>query len=72
MTMNQEQNEFNFGNTEAGKPEVVEVPVEADEDKECGACGNLLASESPGCSECIGNEIKQKWQREHKEEETSH
>lgn len=71
MTMNQEQNEFNFGNAEEQKPKVVEVPVEADEDKECGACGNLLASGSKGCSQCRDNEIKLRWQTEHKEE-TSH
>jgi len=68
MTINQEQNEFNFGKAEAGKPEIVEVPVEAPEDKECVACGNLLASESKGCSQCSDDEIKLRWQMKHKEE----
>ena len=68
MGISPEQEEFKF---EPKKPDIVEVPVEADKDKECGACGNLLASESQGCPECAGNEIKQKWQREHGEE-TSH
>ena len=71
METSPDQKSFNFEDSGAKKLEIVEVPVEAPEDKECVACGNLLASESKGCSECAGNEIKQKWQREH-EEETSH
>lgn len=65
MSIIPEQKAFDF---EAGKPDIVEVPVEADEDKECGACGNLLASESKGCSQCGNDEIKLNWQSKHGKE----
>ena len=57
MEINSEQKAFDF---EAEKPEIVEVPVEADDEKECGACGNLLASRSI-CPQCSDNEIKSNW-----------
>ncbi len=58
MQNSPEQREFNFNEPVIKKPEIVEVKVEADEDKECGACGNLLASRSNGCRQCRNNEIK--------------
>lgn len=72
MQNSPEQREFNF--EEPKKPElpkIIEVKVEADEDKECGACGNLLAGRSRGCTQCSGNEIKKKWQNENPQK-TSH
>ncbi|HUX35902.1 MAG TPA: hypothetical protein VMV71_02605 [Candidatus Paceibacterota bacterium] len=51
---------------------MIEVEVEPDEEKECQACGNLLASESLGCSECSQNKIKLEWQKSHLNKETQH
>ncbi len=62
--MSPEQREFNF--EEPKKPEapkIVEVKVEADEEKECGACGNLLAGPSEGCPSCRKNSIKLNWKK---------
>lgn len=68
MPISPEQSEYN--------PKIIEVDVEPDSEKECPACGNLFASESMGCSECRGNEIKMQWQAEHhgksNEKETRH
>ncbi len=69
MEISPDQKSFDF---EAQKPEIVEVPVEADEDKECGMCGNLLASRiSKSCTACADNPIKTNWLKNHPEE-TSH
>jgi|GEM_PF-5219294 len=65
MENSPEQREFNFEEPGIKKPEIVEVKVEADENKECGACGNLLAGRSRGCAQCSSNGIKKKWQNEH-------
>lgn len=68
MPISPEQSEYNR--------KIVEVDVEPDSEKECPACGNLLAGPGKPCFECEENPIKKQWQAEHpggsNKEETRH